>query len=219
MKKLNRAGWLFVAMVALFVASIWSGCSALEGGLLQKQETVRAVVTEQPPAGFVIPNPISKAGSVLEVTQPQLTPTNFVKPYFTAGEAWRETNGWVRVTNFVTNTVFVPKPELVQTIETARAGSVFVPPPYGQMLDLGLGALAAGLAWYARRKTVHANDASAEADTANTIVRAVIRGVEAGTTGTEAATAQRIKDAINAASKELAVADPLHQAVKEYTKS
>jgi len=111
------------------------------------------------------------------------------------------------VTPPATNTTYAPNPALVAGIQQAQGYTGLIPPPYGTAVD-GLLALAlAGLGLYARSK-------NGQLSTANSVINAVVSGVEAvGHPETKAA----IQNAAVAAGVQVNL-DPVVQSVGQAMK-
>ena len=112
-------------------------------------------------------------------------------------------------TNAVTGVVtpeqasYAPKPIIENSIATAKQYAPLIPAPYSLPVELGLSALSAGLALYARSRNGKLN-------TANSILQAVVTGVEA-------AAHAETKVAIQNAAVAAGVNDDLHAVVQDTT--
>lgn len=112
------------------------------------------------------------------------------------------------VTPPVTNSEYVPKPAIQGAITTAQTYTPLIPAPYGTAVDTLLALAAAGLGLYARSRNGALASTAAKLQTANTIVQAVVSGVEAvGHPETKAA----IQNAAVAAGVQVSL-DPIVQA-------
>jgi len=83
------------------------------------------------------------------------------------------------ITPPATNTVYAPKPAIQNTIAAAEGAASLVPPPYGTIAGSVLALLAAGLGLYARSRNNQLIDTTSKLSTANSVVSAVVAGVEA----------------------------------------
>jgi uncharacterized lipoprotein YajG len=99
--------------------------------------------------------------------------------------------------------VYVTKPVIASTIATAQQYAPLIPAPYSFPVEAGLGILSAGLALYARSRNGKLN-------TANSVLQAVVTGVEA-------AAHSETKVAIQNAAVAAGVNDDLHAIVQDTT--
>jgi hypothetical protein len=182
-------------LVSAAAALALSGCSSLDNALLNRQTVVEPQVVRTPVTNSVVAAEVrtvpNSAGVPTTVTN---LATNTVVSYLAA-------------TNWVTNTLFVPKPQIAQVAQTVEtANSMLNPTPSAPLVNLGIEGLLAALAAYAgfRNKRYAA------------ATKAIITGIEDATKSMPALAP--IKEAITQSALGNSVSDFVQVLVDKHTR-
>jgi hypothetical protein len=139
----------------LFLAT---GCGTVEAfrqPFIARTNTVPTVITvaaQTNTVAGIVDAKTNRVGKVVTITPPYVT--NYVTitpPAF--------------VTNWATNVTFEVHPGVQSALATLETVNKFNPTPAAPIVDLALGGVAAGLAWFARLKTRQAEKSTGIAQT------------------------------------------------------
>ena len=108
----------------------------------------------------------------------------------------------ILTTNYVTNIVYSVNPGVTNALGTAKTVAQDAGGPWGMIVSGGLGLVAAGLTWIAKRKS----------DQKAALLPAIITGVESAETN------QEVKESIEKVARAAGVESRLNAAVQKITK-